>query len=271
MKLSIHEYGMGQSPTIVFLHGLGVSSWMWADQVKELAQDYHILAIDLPGSGDSYELPWLSFSDTADQLAGVIKNQASSGQGHIVGLSLGGYTALHLLNQHPQVVSSMIISGVTVKPLVPALIAKPMAALMPLLVKRKMMANMMVRMMELPADAAELYYRDIDRLTPENIKQIYREVFSFYTPAIAAPEAACLLAVAGENEAKAVLAGLEEMAARFPTITTAVVPKAHHGWNAQLPDLFNHMIQTWISGSSLPNEFIQTHANQLQRVPPQVM
>jgi pimeloyl-ACP methyl ester carboxylesterase len=46
--------GPSDAPTIVFLHGMSVSSWMWTQQVEGLADRYHTLAIDLPGNGESY-------------------------------------------------------------------------------------------------------------------------------------------------------------------------------------------------------------------------
>jgi pimeloyl-ACP methyl ester carboxylesterase len=93
MSLHVHETGSPNAPTIVFLHALGLSSWMWTDQINELQKDYHCLAIDLPGNGESYQTEWHSFADTAAQVATIIRAKASSGKAHVVGLSLGGFTA----------------------------------------------------------------------------------------------------------------------------------------------------------------------------------
>ena len=129
MNLKIDEYGIGNAPAIVLLHGLGVSSWMWHDQMEALRENFHILAIDLPGNGDSYEVEWESFGKTAVLLADIIRHHAANRQAHVVGLSLGGYAALHLLEAHSDVVLSMIVSGVSIRPLVRPSFVKPLATL----------------------------------------------------------------------------------------------------------------------------------------------
>ncbi|MFZ1396553.1 MAG: alpha/beta fold hydrolase, partial [Candidatus Promineifilaceae bacterium] len=116
MSLKIFEYGTVGQPTILFLHGLGVSSWMWLEQLESLQEQYHLLAVDLPGNGESYQNEWVSFADTAVTLSQIIQTRASNGQAHVVGLSLGGYTALTLLNNHPELVLSTLVSGVTIRP-----------------------------------------------------------------------------------------------------------------------------------------------------------
>lgn len=78
------------STTIVFLHGLGVSSWMWQTQLDALSQHYRCLTIDLPGSGESQQGEWRSLQNAAEEVAEVIRQRAPGGRAHVVGLSLGG-------------------------------------------------------------------------------------------------------------------------------------------------------------------------------------
>jgi len=62
------------NPAIVFLHGLGVSSWMWNEQVEGLQADYYCVRIDLPENGESYQVPASAVHDarTGPQGAKVI-------------------------------------------------------------------------------------------------------------------------------------------------------------------------------------------------------
>ncbi len=43
----------GRGPTVVFLHGLGASRFVWADMYTDLAKDHRVLALDLLGFGQS--------------------------------------------------------------------------------------------------------------------------------------------------------------------------------------------------------------------------
>lgn len=46
-----HVQEMGEGPTILLLHGAGGASHSWRDLMPLLAQDFHCVAIDLPGHG----------------------------------------------------------------------------------------------------------------------------------------------------------------------------------------------------------------------------
>ena len=48
---------MGSGPTLLFLHGNPTSSYLWRDIMGPLSADYHCIAPDLIGMGDSAKLP----------------------------------------------------------------------------------------------------------------------------------------------------------------------------------------------------------------------
>ena len=252
--LKIHETGVAGAPTIVFLHGLGVSSWMWTEQVETLSNDYHCLAIDLPGNGESSELPWGSFANSAVQVADVIRQKAAGGVAHVVGLSLGGYTALHLLATYPEVVVTMIVSGVTTRPFPRPWLVRPIVRL----VKHALQWNWVIRLsakaMQLPPEVLPLYRRDNKRLTPQTIQRVYDEVLQIELPAALAEARNPLLVVAGGKEARLVRESLPDLPRMMKTAVSAIAPDVHHGWNAEAPELFTTMIRCWIASQQLPHE-----------------
>lgn len=259
MTLKYFEYGSDQSPTILFLHGLGVSSWMWQDQIETLRQNFHCLAVDLPGNGDSFEEEWVSFSETAASLANLIQSHAKNGMAHVVGLSLGGYTALRLLAEFPEHVASTLVSGVTIQPFPDTFLYN----LLPRVVSRttgwNMTISIMSRIMQLPPEVKPLYRRDSKRLTAETINRIYDEVLSFTFPPVLHQRQPKLLAVAGEKEARLVLSSLPDFL-QIETAVTAIAPNAHHGWNGEFPHLFSQMVAAWVDNQPLPTELeVKSH------------
>ena len=251
MNLKVHEYGSTKAPTILFLHGLGVSSWMWQEQIEALQERYYCLAVDLPGNGDSYQLEWVSFADTAVSLANIIRSQATNGQAHVVGLSLGGYAALRLLADFPEVVLSTMVSGVTIRPFPDTLPYKLMPKIMRHIMGWGITINLMSRMMQLPDEAKPLYRRDSKNLRPETITRIYDEVLNFTLPLEIPDQQPRLLAVAGEKEAQLVLDSLPDFHV-VETAVTKIIPNAHHGWSGEFPELFAEMIETWVAERPLP-------------------
>ena len=107
----VDEYGPISGVPIIFLHGSMVAGWMWMGQVEDLPA-YRCLIPDFPGFHRSAGEGWISFSDTADRVAKMIKHRCIDGKAHLVGLSLGGIIALNVAVRHPDTVYSMLVSGV---------------------------------------------------------------------------------------------------------------------------------------------------------------
>jgi pimeloyl-ACP methyl ester carboxylesterase len=256
MTLSIQSYGHPQKEAIVFLHGLGVSSWMWEQQVQALQGDYHCLTIDLPGNGESYQVPWHSFADTAAQVAAIIREHASNRKAHLVGLSLGGYIALAVLRDHPDAVKSVVISGVSARPLANPWLLRLMIRIVGPLNRYDFMVNLNSKLMSLPDDARELMRRDSKRLPTDVLIRAYDEVLTHKVPHELAQRSQPLLAVAGEAEVKAILNTLADYPALMPNARAYRVPNAHHGWNAEHPQMFTNMVRAWVSGEALPSVLV---------------
>lgn len=86
------EGGKGQ--TLVLLHGFGANKDNWNRLAMHLASDYHIIAIDLPGFGDSFKN--IAFShDVPAQVQWVndVVTALNLAQFHMAGNSMGGYIA----------------------------------------------------------------------------------------------------------------------------------------------------------------------------------
>ncbi|MEO0698730.1 MAG: alpha/beta fold hydrolase BchO [Pseudomonadota bacterium] len=99
-----HVQEMGEGPTALLLHGAGGSTHSWAGLLPVLAQNYHAVAVDLPGQGFTRAgtklrlgLPKMS----AD-LNALLDDQGWQPE-LIIGHSAGGALALHLAESldHP--------------------------------------------------------------------------------------------------------------------------------------------------------------------------
>ncbi|MDZ7674888.1 MAG: alpha/beta hydrolase [Acidimicrobiales bacterium] len=98
---------------IVFLHGGGQNAHTW-DTVA-LALDRPLLAIDLPGHGHSDEAGSeraLSPRSLAEDMAVVVREHAP-GAALVVGMSMGGMTAMELAVVAPELVRKLLMVDVT--------------------------------------------------------------------------------------------------------------------------------------------------------------
>ncbi len=95
--LDIYVEEMGRGPTILFLHGLGGSSYSWRLIAPRLATTHRVVAVDLRGFGRS-DKPFDRAYSSIDHAAVVraFIRQAKLSRITLVGHSYGGMVALRL-------------------------------------------------------------------------------------------------------------------------------------------------------------------------------
>ncbi len=101
VKLAFTRAGSG--PLLVLLHGIGLSRRSWDPVVPALAEHFDVLAIDLPGFGESEPMP-SQVEPTPAALAASVADfldELGVGAAHIVGNSLGGWVALEFAHIRP--------------------------------------------------------------------------------------------------------------------------------------------------------------------------
>src|SRR4051794_16839101 len=82
----------GSGPPIVLLHGIGMSRHVWDPVVPLLAREHEVIAVDLPGFGESAPL---DAAPTVAALAAAVEGLGLE-RPHVAGNSLGGGIALEL-------------------------------------------------------------------------------------------------------------------------------------------------------------------------------
>jgi pimeloyl-ACP methyl ester carboxylesterase len=253
MPLHVEAAGDPANPSIVFLHGLGVSSWMWAEQVRHLSGRFHCVTVDLPGNGTSHEVPWRSFDDSAAAVAAVIA-ATPAGRAHVVGLSLGGYVAVTLTARHPAVVDNVVVSGITTEPLRPAWRNRLLTLAGGAVMRRPWLTRAYGAAMRLPREARDAMAGDARVLSAATTRRIYDEIVPFQLPGAMGAHGDRVLAVAADHDAQSIRRGLDAFAAAGATV--AVARDAHHAWNAEHPQLFSDMVEAWVTDRTVTPDLV---------------
>ena len=108
------EAGSRDKPTLLLLHGYPTSSHMFRNLIEDLKEDYHLVAPDYPGFGNSEQPPMDTFEYTFDHFAEIIVDFTEA-------LGLDSYT-LYLMDYgapvgfrvavaHPERVEGLIIQN----------------------------------------------------------------------------------------------------------------------------------------------------------------
>ena len=104
VPLQVVEAGPRSAPGILFIHGWSLSSSSWQQQLRsELADQFHLVALDLRGHGNSAK-PWdaANYAESriwADDIAAVIKATGLK-QPVVVAWSMGGHVIMDYIRHY---------------------------------------------------------------------------------------------------------------------------------------------------------------------------
>jgi pimeloyl-ACP methyl ester carboxylesterase len=105
----INVIELGDGPPLVFVHGL-IERWtQWLEQLTAFAGNHHVIAMDLPGFGNSpmpaerISIPL--YARTIEQLLQTLQIGAATFVGH----SMGGFTSVELAIDFPERVERLVL------------------------------------------------------------------------------------------------------------------------------------------------------------------
>jgi 3-oxoadipate enol-lactonase len=101
--------GPADAPVVVLSNSLGATRAMWDPQVPALAERYRVVTYDTRGHGGSPApaAPY-TLDDLVDDLVALL-DRIGAERAHVVGLSLGGMTAMRLAARQPERVDRLAV------------------------------------------------------------------------------------------------------------------------------------------------------------------
>jgi pimeloyl-ACP methyl ester carboxylesterase len=107
---------MGEGPPVVLVHGLGGCWQNWLENIPHLARDHRVLALDLPGFGDSPLPPWEINIPAYGRLLDAFCTQLNVHSCALVGNSMGGFISAEAAIARPEWVERLALvsaAGIT--------------------------------------------------------------------------------------------------------------------------------------------------------------
>lgn len=239
--------GRDSGPIIVFLHAVGISSWMWQSVVEHLPEFESIL-IDLPGHGQSRDIPWIDIEDSANKIDEIISKIRDDRDVHLVGLSLGAYVGLKLLTLRPDMFSTAMLSGLHAGGMQNKWLMKAMSYIVAPLATRPAFARKNARMLggdDLDLDA---FVVEAVKTRAAAFRRASIDVVNFEAPLSLDSIKSRTLLVAGGNEHPLILQSLGRLHQRIPGSVSVTVPGVGHGWSGEKPLLFAQILKDHIHG-----------------------
>ena len=113
-RLHLLDWG-GDGVTVLCVHANGYLAALWHPIALELRRDARVLALDLPGHGDSDPSPDYRWDHLAGYLGGALQ-ALDLGPALLVGHSLGGTTAAICAARFPSLVRAMVLADPVILP-----------------------------------------------------------------------------------------------------------------------------------------------------------
>jgi esterase len=112
-RLHYLDWGSAGKPWLVFLHGGGQTAHTWDIVCLALRDRYHVVAVDLRGHGDSEWSPELDYGPAAHarDVLGLLDHLGAE-QAMLVGMSLGGMSAMYATAVAPERVRALVVVDV---------------------------------------------------------------------------------------------------------------------------------------------------------------
>jgi pimeloyl-ACP methyl ester carboxylesterase len=107
---------MGSGEPAILVHGLGGSWQNWLDNIPHLARHHRVIALDLPGFGDSQTPSWEATIENYGRLLHDFCEKIGVGSCNLVGSSMGGFISTELAINEPQRVDRLVLvsaAGIT--------------------------------------------------------------------------------------------------------------------------------------------------------------
>jgi pimeloyl-ACP methyl ester carboxylesterase len=110
LRFHYTEWGAASAPAVVMLHGLNVQCHTWDPIARGLADQYHVICMDMRGHGDSdWSRAGYRVRSMARDVHGLI-DALGIGPVHLVGHSAGVRVAIAVAGEKPETIRSLALS-----------------------------------------------------------------------------------------------------------------------------------------------------------------
>lgn len=241
--LKYERRGNKAGAPVIFLHGIGISSWMWRD-VAALLPEYDTILIDLPGHGRSHDIAWTSLPDTAAKVVATL-DQLGLKQVQLVALSLGGYVALEALAAYPDRFHNAVISGVHAGDMPNQFTMVIMSALMAPLAGLNYFSKRTAKMLGGPNVDVAAFQAEAAKTRASAFRRASINATRFELPRGLDAYRNGLTICCGAQEHPLIQKALPIIAGRVPQTRSFIAEDGGHGWPAVQAERFAHLIKDW--------------------------
>lgn len=239
---------------MVFLHGGGVSGWMWDKQTAYFS-DHYCIVPDLPGHGQSMLNEPFSIQRTAEELNQFLERYSEGREMVVVGFSLGAQVLVEMINQSPAFIDYAMINSALVRPIggIKPFIGPSVRLTFPL-IKNRTFSKLQAKTLYVGEDDFEKYYVESVQMRIGTLISVLEENMSYSIPNGFKSAKTNMLVTVGEKERGMMKKSALQLKAGNHKVEAVSFTGIGHGASMAQPELFNQVLSNWLNQSALPEE-----------------
>ncbi|WP_261844076.1 alpha/beta fold hydrolase [Aliamphritea ceti] len=251
--MQLHVNIQGQGEPLIILHGLFGTLENWGSQIKTLAENYQVYAIDLRNHGRSPHDSEMTYSAMSADIAELMDLHGLE-SAHILGHSMGGKAAMQLAMTQPERIRQLII--VDIAPVqyshdhdsvIQGLIAVNLDT-----IKSRREADQQLAVHITETGLRQFLLKNLFRTESGFAWRMNLQVIeSQYAHISAAPEGNCYIGntlfIKGGNSDYITLEHREALLKYFPTAAYKIIQNAGHWPHAEKPAAFSKLVMSFLN------------------------
>ena len=223
-------HGNPGKPTIILLHGGGLSDWSLEKVAALLTPDYYMVTPVIDGYGDDAENPFISIEHSARNLLSYIRDHCGGRVYALGGLSIGAQIALEAMCEQNDVAEYAVLESALVWPIPGTTqLMAPLSGFCYGLIRQKWFARLQARELYVPEEWFTKYYTDSIRMSKASLINTIRSNGNYRLPPETSNIKASTLVIVGEKEISAMKRSADDLCAHLPKHHLEVAAGLKHG------------------------------------------
>ena len=226
----IKETEKTEFPTIIILHGGGLSCWALTGIVELLQSDYHVVTPIIDGYGDDFANDFISIEDSAKKLTSYIEQQCNGRVYALCGLSIGAQIVVEAMTQKADIAEFAVLESALVLPVKGTkTLALPTFKLFYGFIKMKWFARLQAKTLYVPEAMFEQYFYDSTRISKQSLINTVLSNGTYTLKSNIEKTNAKVLIIAGEKEINLIKKSAELLSTKIPNNVLSIMERMGHG------------------------------------------
>lgn len=236
-------------PTIILLHGGGLSWWSLKPVIAYLERVFHVVTPIIDGHGEDGDETFISIEDSAQKLISYIQNEYNGKVYAIAGLSIGAQIVTEVLSVKNDIANYAIIESALVYPIKGvASMTVPAYKLFYGLINKRWFSKLQAKTLFVPENMFEQYYEDSLKITKQSLINITLSNGNYALKGTISDTKAKVLIVVGEKELGIIKKSGKRLHEAIAGSQLYIAPNMRHGEISLLhPEKYAELVGSFLT------------------------